>query len=262
MTDFDKLLNEAKMPETRHNVVELRALYYGRLYIYVAFSDQGDYEFSGYSGGTLKRPYGIECLAVNDVVGRHTTHIKTDKYANVFRYRADDVLSESGYSRQELSDDMDVLMTLDYISAEDINRAKGRAGILSQISSPFNYLLDLTKDISLEYSLSDRLWRRLLGDLGYDTIQYRTGVTLVLGFDDREDLDIIPYETFKPENRDYVRRKIDKANKLTWMTRNRFSKLRTDKTRPFAGDDVISRAEKELARNKQALKDIDTIMGA
>ena len=238
MTQFDKLLAESMMPISRHNVIELRALYYGRLYIYVAFTDQGDYDFSGYDGSTLKRPYGILCLPVNDVVGRHTNNITTNKYANVFRYQPDDTLDELSYSRQNLSDDMDILSTLDYLDDKTIEQAKEQASTLSQVTAPFSYLMNLTQYISSLFSLSDRLWRRIIADLGYDTIVYRNKNVLVLGYDDRQDLDIIPYETFKPENRMYVRKKIDKKNKLMWMQRNRYAKERTDKTRPLSGDQI------------------------
>ena len=224
----DTLVQEARY-DTRHDVSELRRLYYGRSNIYVAFTDDGEHDL----GGRVGRPYGLESWEVNDVVGRKYNSIKGGRYAFVFRYVPGVVLDEGSYHGPDMEEDIDLMRKMDYVNQIDLEESIQYSTF---VGSSYDKLMDIIRRVTFGNNMPDRLWRRILMDLGYDTVKDRDGRVLVLDYEDRLDLDIVPYQTFKKENRYAVIQKINRKNKRMLIQRNRFAKA--PKTSNVSKDDL------------------------
>lgn len=213
-------LDEARY-DTRHDVSELREKYRGRRDIYVIFTDDGELDFQGSTAGSQERPYGVFAWDVNDVISRKSTRIG-GRYANVVRYLPDEILDYRKYNQMDFMEDIELLKLLDYVDPEEVDRGLDHG----TIGKPFDRIMDITNRLTFGHALGDRLWRRILSDLGYTSIRDQDGRCIILDVEDLQELDIVQYETFRPENRSNVIRSISRKNWLTRSQRNRFSKVR------------------------------------
>ena len=213
-------LDEAKH-DSRHDVSELREKYRGRQDIYVVFTDSGEIDFSGAIAGPDERPYGAMSWSVNDVISRANSRMG-GRYANVIRYRPTNVLNERQYSMRDFEEDVEILRLLDYVETEEIDDGLKNG----MVGNPFTKILDITNRLTFGHALNDRLWRRILSDLGYNAVLNKEGRMVILNVDDIQEIDIVQYETFRPENRASVIRQINRKNWITRAQRNRFSKVR------------------------------------
>lgn len=254
MESTEQLVSEGFGTSTVMNVKELRMLYYGRVNLYVTFTDDGKLDMK--NKDPFDRPYGYVAYTVADVVGRK---VKTSEfYANVYRVkktRASRKFIENirTYDSSDLKDDIMVLRTLRYFEPESIDAIVENVSVISLLKSPFDRFWEITKQAALLKGNYWRgYWRRILLDLGYSgvadpsgtgtLIKKKTPVALI--FDRKvEELDIVPIQKRRDPRRRVVRQ-IDHYVKKLATSRNRVAKrkFKNRATDTKDGDDLFFKA--------------------
>lgn len=250
MSDFLEQLDEAFSNVSFMDVSELRTLYYGRINLYVSFSDDGEHDLSGFDGGVLMRPRGVLSHTIHAVVGRKVS--TPYFYANVFRNKAkaSDILDTSTYSYDNFREDVETLTILPYLDEEDVRSTARSVSENVRLRSYFERFWVLTRELS---NRSDARWAEIILDAGYSSIEDpigkgiispdRSPSTIILDLKNVMDLDIVPVQKYRKDRRQNVIRRINKKNKRLWATRNRIAKRRTDKYRQDSNSVANSVAE-------------------
>ncbi len=237
---FDQVIEEASFGLSSHlDVVDLRALYYGRNNIYVAFSDDGDYTFEGGSR-ELDRPDAIICYDVRDVVGHKVRSSKL--YANVFRLKKSSGIFLEDiryYKRDELETDLSYLRAMQPVSTSVLEGIIYEVMRDTTIRHDFMKLWTITEFIAKTIDLRNfgSEWRELLISLGYigfsdpsksgSLLGTKEVVTVYLDYENRQDLDILPIQKHRSDPRQRVRQRVDRKVKRLNVRRNRVAKRRT-----------------------------------
>lgn len=236
---FEEQLNEAMSAASYMDVSELRTLYYGRLGIFVAFSDNADIPKDGFSENELVRPWSIAAHTVDTVVGRKAS--SNLYYGHVFRFkdRSGEFIEDiKSYSLEDYNEDVAVLRTLPYIDPEELEMAIQAVSSNPRHRLPFSRLWSLTHRLaSSKGRLGDKWWRRVLLDLGYIGFNDPQGtgvignrnqqVTIFLTFN-LEEFDIVPIQKYRKDRRKRIIDNVNKKNKFNHTRRNRVAKRKTD----------------------------------
>lgn len=221
---------------------ELRLLYYGRRDLYIAFTDDGEYDFEQ-SPREIDRPNSIVCYPVNDVVGRK---VRTSEfYANVFRLnknRGEFIKNINHYSKDDLMIDLAVIKDLSPADAAETDMIIQEVMYDTRIRKPFEKFWTITEYISkTRGSLFGRVWRKLLLDMGYIGFAdpsntgiftgYRTPAVVYIDYQAKNDIDILPIQKHREDPRKRVRDKVSRMVRRMGVRRNRIAKRRTGASR-------------------------------
>lgn len=239
---FESQLEEAYagFGQSAHiDTTDLRTLYYGRPDIFVAFTDDGEYEYE-VGSREIDRPDAIVCYDVRDVIGRKVS--SNAFYANVFRLKKskgefiDDVRR---YRKEDLYNDVTVLRSMEIVRADTFESIWNQILRDSTIRHQFTKMWLLTEFIAKERNsrFYGILWRQILLSLGYVGFSDpsksgilmggREPVTLYIDYDSRENLDILPIQKFRQDPRRRVADRVDRKVKRMSTRRNRVAKRRT-----------------------------------
>lgn len=239
--NFEQELTEAFSNVSFMDVSEIRTLYYGRLNMYVSFTDDWEINHDGMDGSELIRPYGIECHTVDTLVGRKVSTPLFYAYVMRFNPKRGFVNDISNYSADQYKEDIEIIETLDYIKDSVKLQALSQVEAGVRYRSYFERLWDLTRRLADQSRYKDKLWRRILLDLGYTGFndpkgkgilsETKSPVTLIIDFSDVEKYDIVPVQKYRTDKRRYVTDKVKRENRKMWVARNRVAKRRTDKFR-------------------------------
>lgn len=212
--------------------------YYGRMDVYVSFTDDGEYDMVGAIDGNI-RPEGIFAYMVNDVVGR--TSRESTLYAKVFRYkeRSREPLKVQNYRMDDYELDYQKLVRLFPDHADTLDEIYTLVPGQLQIKNPFSHLWQLTFRFAAEMVKGlkniKKFWTGLLLDLGYDAVIDKSGTgvisrkrkpCIVVLETDVEDLEIVSTQKYKKEQNSRIHAKIARFNDLTKVSnaRNRIKK--------------------------------------
>lgn len=224
------------------DVREIRALYYGRLNIYASFTDNSEYDLRSNT-----RPRGILSHAVDTIVGRK---VSTEKfYAKVFRLRKSGgkfIEDIRHYSRDELLEDIEVLKVLSSTKEDDVEKAVSAVMANGRIRRDFDRLWEITKILS---NRDSRKWAQLFKDLDYIGVEDKAGLgvltkkkaPVMLLFDTRSitDLDVVPIQKYRKDERARVKELVDKRVKQQATQRNRIAKQKVTVRRDGSSSSVI-----------------------
>jgi len=260
--NFEQELTEAFSSVSFMDVSEIRTLYYGRLNMYVSFTDDWKINYTGMNGSDLIRPYGVECHTVDTLVGRKASSPMFYGYVMRFKPKRGFVNDISNYSVDQYREDVDVIEAIDYIKDSVKLQALSEVEAGVRYRSYFERLWDLTRLLAEQSRYKDKLWRRILLDLGYTGFndpkgkgilsESKSPVTLIIDFDAVEKYDIVPIQKYRVDKRRYVTDKIKRENKKMWVARNRVAKRRTEKFRKDTKDKklfgVLSKKDLENLR--------------
>ena len=240
---FDDLLEEAFSNASYITVSELRSLYYGRLNVYVSFTDN-----SRYIMRNNRRPDGILCHAVDVVVGRKaTTNLL---YGRVFRVRKNAgrfIEDIRNHTNDSLKLDIESLYLLRYLKHSDIDAAVDKVMNNVRIRKAFDRLWEITKELS---NGDGKRWAQIFLDLGYIgfTDQRGTGLfqrkrepsTILLDESAKTDLDIVPMQKYRSDPRARIRDDVNKVVRDISTSRNRVAKKPTEIFRGKAKKSFLS----------------------
>lgn len=248
---------------------ELRRLYYGRMGIYVSFSDQPVHDESGTNGSKLVRPFGVQAHSVEDVVGRKVSSAKL--YGFVFRSKTSSGkrLLVNSYASHDYDEDIRKILGLDLGSLSvEVEQLHEIIEKYQGLTNHFERLWKVTRFIAFQEDIAsnrDYRWNEILRSIGYDVIVDSTGkgiiterkqpVSLFLSDLVREDLDIIPIQKFRKDRRHNVKALVDRRNREMWVARNRIAKRKTD---PFRTNKIDSK--KVLGMTKKEIEDLMTVV--
>lgn len=224
------------------DVREIRALYYGRLNMYASFTDNSEYDLRSNT-----RPRGILSHAVDTIVGRK---VSTEKfYAKVFRLRKSGgkfIEDIRHYSRDELLEDIEVLKVLSSTKEDDVEKAVSAVMANGRIRRDFDRLWEITKILS---NRDSRKWAQLFKDLDYIGVEDKAGLgvltkkkaPVMLLFDTRSktDLDVVPIQKYRKDERARVKELVDKRVKQQATQRNRIAKQKVTVRRDGSSSSVI-----------------------
>lgn len=243
---FDQLLTEDMSFASYMDVNELRLLYYGRNGIYVSFSDNEKLDMRGFDRSELKRPYSIRAYTIDTVVGRKASTNKL--YGHVFRVRTSGefVSDIKSFSSEDYAVVKETLYNLPYIDEIELNSYIGLVDNNLRLRRPFERFWLLTQYLSEgRGSNSDKIWRRILIDLGFSGFNDPSGtgvfgkrnspITLILEEEDVEMFDIVPVQKYREEKRNRIRDNVNRKNRLTRTARNRVAKRKTATHRDVSG---------------------------
>lgn len=215
------------------DVSELRSLYYGRLDLYVSFTDDNEYVTE-----TPDAPDGIVAHSVETVVARRAS--TSYFYARVFRFRKSDreVMGDLRYySLSDLDADRKALGLVRGVDREEVDRLFD--SLMETSDRPFDVLWVATKRLS---GGDAGRWAKILLDVGYSAIVDNTGsgyfsdapAILILESSSRIDIDIVPIQKYRQDSRQRVVDLVDREVKRLRTTRNRISKKKTEESRRAA----------------------------
>jgi hypothetical protein len=232
---FDEVIEEAMSFVSYMDVSDIRMLYYGRQDLYVAFSDDSVIPKSGFESNMMKRPFSVVSYTVDTVVGRKAS--SNLLYGHVFRYKKSKgyIQDIRSYSTIDYDDDIGTLKVLSYIDQELLEEAIERVNNNATHRTTFSKIWSITQAVaSVAGDWSDRLWRRVLMDLGYTgftdngsgVIGNRNQITnIILNYDDIVLLEILPIQKYRKEKRRNVDKRINHINKQQTTKRNRIAKV-------------------------------------
>lgn len=219
------------------DVKELKALYYGRMDMFVSFTD--DWNFI--TSGDGSRPDGILAHAIDTVVGRKVgTHLF---YGRVFRSRVSgrSFLSDiKHYSGSRYTEDKELLSTVGFYKEEDIQNAISVVEADSRIRTDFERIWNITRILSESKGsqMANKYWRETFIELGYDGFNDPTGtgiiadrgipVMLLLNYDRKEDVDIVHVQKYRVDKRKMTTDKIERENKKMKPRRDRIAKMKKE----------------------------------
>jgi len=234
--NFDQLLTESFSAASYLDVSELRALYYGRLDLFVSFTDDSRYVEDG--DGT--RPAGIVSYRVEDVVGRKAS--SSDFYAYVFRVKKSSgrfLEDIRNYTNEDLIKDLRLIEQLPYVFEDDFELVKKSVTKNSLLRRPFERLWEAGRILS---GAKDEIWARIYKDIGYIAfndpsgtgilIRRRSPVCLLLDTKAKTDLDIVPIQKYRVDRR---RRIVDDVNRTVARLRTKRNRVSKRTTAPHRG---------------------------
>jgi hypothetical protein len=240
--NFLELLESAPSNAGYLDIKELMRLYYGRLGIFVSFSNSENLEMSGFDGNVLARPYGIVGYSIDTVVGRKVG--SASFYAHVFRNNRNEGFLKNirDYNKENFKSDFEALKLFSYLDEGEVEAAKAVVEATMNIRFEFQRFWQVVRVIcESEGKMGDKLWRRILLDLGYTgfndpsglAIMSRTKTAMAIYLEERNLnlFDIVPVQRFRKDRRQRVINAINRKNRLTHARRNRIAKAKTDKTR-------------------------------
>lgn len=220
------------------DVKELQRLYYGRKEIYVAFTDDGDVTI--FNEGS---PEGLICYELNDIIGKK---VKSNEfYAYVFRVDKskgkfiDDI---NEYNRDSFLRDVEYLRLEEYV--EDLDRLVNFYAYDSYIRKEFERLWVLTRQIALtiDPEVMNYTWANILLSLGYsgfhdpsrsDLLGDKQPTTILLNYNDREDLDILPIQEYREDPRSRITKYVNREKMKMRGAKNRVARKRDNSERIF-----------------------------
>lgn len=231
--NFDALIEESYrgFGQSSHlDLSDLRLMYYGRNAIYVAFTDNGEYELSTTSY-EMDRPDGLICYEVNDVVGNKVK--SSEFYFNILRLDKKNLLNISSYTAGDLKKDISKLHSLK-IDQEILQFYLDEVVKDTTIKTNFERLWILTENIARIKSDYGSEWASILMALGYSAISDTTGtgllivgrtpVTICLDMGTVTDIDILPAQKFRKDPRKRTQDMVTRKLRLLRNTRNRVAK--------------------------------------
>lgn len=219
------------------DVDELRRLYYGRLNVMTAFTDDGEYVYDSQISGKLGRPTSLLSHRVIDVVAKKVK--SKEFYANIFRLKSskkivDDIKS---YSNVDLSKDIEKIIKLKKLDEETTQELIEI--VLRSSKSSFEKLWEITKNISGEMGGdTGNNWRNILLDLGYAAFidLHGSGIfmkgnypcVVYIDYDQKEDLDIVPIQRHRRDPRRRTNEYVARRLKRLEPARKRVAKAEPD----------------------------------
>lgn len=238
MTQLNEVMSFAGFTD----VDELRALYYGRLDLYVSFTDDWKYLTSGRdSGGRLSKPAGIIAHTIDTIVGKKAgTHMF---YGRVFRMRSSGrafINDVRQYSGTRYTEDKELLSSLGFFTEEEIERVIQEVEENSVLKSDFARIWEITKRLSMTkgQQLADKYWREVFVGLGYDAFNDPSGtgiigdphvpVLLLLNYDKKRDLDIVHVQKYRVDKRKMVTDRVARENHKMRLHRDRIAKMKKE----------------------------------
>lgn len=240
---FEQLITESLTNATQADVRELRSMYYGRLDMFVSFSDDSKIQTD-----QKDLPTGIVSHKVEDVVGRKVK--VSELYGHVFRVkksRGRVVESIKAYSMDDLHNDINKLKDLPYVYEDDVDEIVPKVMSNRLIRSNFDRFWEITR--ALTDGLSD-LWSRILVDIGYIGFNDPDGLglfsrrgqptALIINQARIETFDILKVQT-RNETRSRIRDDVEREVKKMQTRRKRVQKKdRMIKTKK--SEDILSKA--------------------
>lgn len=237
------------------DLVDLRLMYYGRIGVYVAFTDDGEYETKT-SSYEMDRPDGVICHQVNDVVGRK---VKSSAfYMNILRIQSNaSILDVSNYRINQFWKDVDTLRDMD-VELDILNFYVDEVVGDTKLRSPFDRIWALTEHLARMKSDYGREWQSILMYLGYDAVEDLRGsgvitlgrepVTLVL-YHDRviTDIDILHAQLHRTDPRKRTSDMVARKLKTLKNERNRIAKKSPSR------DSNVSDFKKSIRQSLSAL---------
>lgn len=210
------------------DVRELRSMYYGRINMYVSFSDTDRVEYKPKRiNGAIFRPTGIFCHSVDSVVGRKVSTPKL--YGHVLRVRKDGSFVDDirTYTSEQLKADIKHLQEEYGMDAELPAKIENRMST----RRPFERLWTLTRILS--DGNADK-WTEILLSLGYTGFEDQSGLgilstakvpcALVLDAGEATFFDIVPMQKYRKEERARIRDNVDRKVDKMETKRNRVAK--------------------------------------
>lgn len=237
---FEEALEEAYkgFGQSAHmDVDELRLLYQGRPNIHIIFTDDGDVETTHDD-----LPECFVSYDIDDVIGKRVK--SSEFYAYVIRpdmSKGDFVKDINEYSRDQFMVDMEILKASGYIPEEDLSNIITEKGYSAYIREDFERLWVVTGTVAEIIGGGDwqEKWREILLSLGYIGFHdpsiraFGQPTTILIGYEDREDIDILPIQENREDPRKRVERRIEREKRGLVGARNRVAKRRSTKKRIF-----------------------------
>lgn len=240
--DFISLLEQAPSNAGYLDIKEIMRLYYGRLGIFISFSDSEDFEMGGFESNRLSRPYGITAFSVDTVVGRKVGSAKF--YGHVFRNNKNEGFLKDirDYNKEDFDRDFEALKFFSYLDEGEVIASKYIVENTMNVRYEFERIWNVLRVIcESEGKLGDRFWRRIFLDLGYSgfhdpsglgiMMKGRTPLAIFLEERNLNMFDIVPVQRFRKDRRQRVINAINRKNRLAHARRNRIAKVKTDKQR-------------------------------
>lgn len=252
---FDQLIEESFSNASYMDVREIRALYYGRVNMFVSFSDDGEFVTDGYVRGRLERPAGILAHAVDAVVGRKVS--SSLFYGNVFRRKSARGFIEDirAYNSRDFEDDLEAFYALGYLKDDKKVEAE-EAASSPRLSTYFERFWTLTRTAAGSGSGSDKLWARIIMDIGYNgftdhsgkgiLIKDRVPCTIILDTSVVQHMDIVPIQKYRRDPRKRITDKVERKVSKMATTRNRVAKAKV--TRYEKPSTISSNIRKAIGR--------------
>lgn len=237
---FEDALEEAYkgFGQSAHmDVDELRLLYQGRPNIHIVFTDDGSVETTHDD-----LPECFVSYDIDDVIGKRVK--SSEFYAYVIRpdmSRGQFVKNVKEYSRDQFMVDMEVLKGENYIPEDALMNIITKKGYNAYIRHDFERLWIVTRTVAELIGGSEwqEKWRDILMSLGYigfhdpSTRGFGQPTTILLAYEDREDIDILPIQKHRVDPRKRVERRIEREKRGLVGARNRVAKRRSTKKRIF-----------------------------
>lgn len=240
------------------NTEELRILYYGRLNLFISFTDEGDYDFTP-SGRDLPRPEGIIAHPINDVVGKK---VRSNKfYGNVFRANTSSFISDvRSYNRDAYIKDLTILSNIRKYDKEIVESMRDQYARDLSLNTWFEKLWHSTEEIASNMSGNfERNWKNIFMDMGYAGIMDTSGtgiiiigrapVILYFDYERRNDIDIVPIQKYRADPRARVADKVERRVQRMGVRRNRIAKRK------------VERYQKQNRGFTQAIRDLASSLG-
>lgn len=240
---FDNTIEEAYRGfglSSHIDTSELRLLYYGRPDIYITFTDDGDV-----TTHHDNLPDSFISYDVRDVVGRKVQ--SSEFYAYVYRIdknRGKWVDDVRRYSRDDFYSDMEYLRRNEWLEAEEFDSIVKTVGMDTRIRHDFERLWSVSRHVAA--SISERnyrlVWGRVLRSIGYigfsdpsmsGMLGKREVMSVFLDYDNREDLDILPIQSFREDPRRRIERQVERYRRRMRGARNRVARRRDTSRRIF-----------------------------
>lgn len=239
MSEFIDLLERYQgFGQSSHlDLDEIRLLYYGRPSIFVSFTDDGEYDLKPTNLVDMDRPDSILCYDVRDVVGRKVR--SGAFYANIFRPIVDkrSIKNIKQYSKQDFKIDS-LILTEKYGHLESWGLLKSQYIDSIRFKSEFTRLWELTSALAYEIGGDHgKVWNFILRDeLKYGMISDPTGsgvfvsgrtpATLIIDYNNRIDMDILPIQKYRIDPRRHTREMVERKVRKLAGSRNRIAKRR------------------------------------
>lgn len=231
---MNEILEEGFGTSADMDVTELRRLYYGRLDMFVTFSNDDKVRFT--NRPTVRIPAGAVGFSVFDVVGRKVKD--SAFYAHVFRFntRQNFINNIKTYNTTDLKRDLLKLMVYDGLPEETIEQIIEENMTKSLLRNPFLKLWGVTQDMAMKQNraYSPVIWRDIFLFLGYYGISDPTGTGILTGgrakhptslfFIEPAIIDIIPIQKQRKDERRRVINNVDRRVAQLSTKRNRIAK--------------------------------------
>jgi len=241
MTDNIEQLNEVMSFASFMDVQELRDLYYGRLNIYVSFTDDGEFDRDGKDAlGDVVRPKSVVAYTVDAVVGRKAS--TPFLYGRIFRLKKDANFMKNiqGYTKAELENDLELLEIVGFYDLEEIEEIKNDVLSDTTIRGNFEKFWEVTKRLAETKGrqLAPGYWRKTLLELDYTGFEDPNGngpfaeqkaaTALILDEKLIYMYDIVGVQKYQKEQRKRVRDWISRRVKYWKPRRKRITRMDKD----------------------------------